>query len=106
MRISDWSSDVCSSDLVGHIVGDVRALRRPREQQPGEADGIDDIVRPRLPCEQFIILRADDDADRYARGEVADGQYDQDRGVIARSEERRVGKEGVSTCRSRWSPYH
>src|SRR3546814_3972275 len=83
MRISDWSSDVCSSDLVGHIVGDVRALRRPREQQPGEADGIDDIVRPRLPCEQFIILRADDDADRYARGEVADGQYDQDRGVIA-----------------------
>src|SRR3546814_15679551 len=26
--------------------------------------------------------------------------------VVARSEERRVGKEGVSTCRSRWSPYH
>src|SRR3546814_13506920 len=25
---------------------------------------------------------------------------------VARSEERRVGKEGVSTCRSRWSPYH
>src|SRR3546814_7522627 len=29
-----------------------------------------------------------------------------DRGVDARSEERRVGKECVSTCRSRWSPYH
>src|SRR3546814_16992734 len=27
-------------------------------------------------------------------------------GVLARSEERRVGKECVSTCRSRWSPYH
>src|SRR3546814_13458048 len=25
---------------------------------------------------------------------------------MPRSEERRVGKEGVSTCRSRWSPYH
>src|SRR3546814_15051867 len=26
--------------------------------------------------------------------------------VMVRSEERRVGKECVSTCRSRWSPYH
>src|SRR3546814_16961871 len=29
-----------------------------------------------------------------------------DRGLVTRSEERRVGKECVSTCRSRWSPYH
>src|SRR3546814_595664 len=68
---------------VGHIVGDVRALRRPRAQQAGEADRIDDIVRARLPREQLIVLRADDDADRHARGEVAHGQYDQDRGIVA-----------------------
>src|SRR3546814_12118941 len=67
MRISDWSSDVCSSDLVPSS----RRWRRPGWR-----------TRPRsrtsLPC--------------------APGSR--------RSEERRVGKECVSTCRSRWSPYH
>src|SRR3546814_7558412 len=64
MRISDWSSDVCSSDLLA------RKHRRPS---------------PRL-------LRA-----RQERGAMR---------RLRRSEERRVGKECVSTCRSRWSPYH
>src|SRR3546814_6575821 len=71
MRISDWSSDVCSSDL---------------------------------PARELIF-------------EVA-GAYLERRGISAvelvfdpaqhraRSEERRVGKGCVSTCRSRWSPYH
>src|SRR3546814_2747255 len=74
MRISDWSSDVCSSDLremgglphrLAAAAGQPRQaaarLRRIRRSEPHGAD---------------------------------------------RSEERRVGKECVSTCRSRWSPYH
>src|SRR3546814_3987055 len=67
MRISDWSSDVCSSDL---------------------------LVRHRV------------DGERVGGGQRV-GRHDHPRRVGApRSEERRVGKECVSTCRSRWSPYH
>src|SRR3546814_6561886 len=79
MRISDWSSDVCSSDL-----GD----QRPRDRaDPGGGGG----GRCRL---------GDLGAAAAAPGDRRAG-----RGVPARSEERRVGKECVSTCRSRWSPY-
>src|SRR3546814_5307623 len=73
MRISDWSSDVCSSDLTW-------------EGKTGFADGI----------------RCDEEGNVWSSaGWVGDG-YD----GVHRSEERRVGKECVSTCRSRWSPYH
>src|SRR3546814_7397929 len=73
MRISDWSSDVCSSDL------DLRDREGPRGQPLGgepRGDGT-----PRLGG---------------VPGEA----------LVDRSEERRVGKECVSTCRSRWSPPH
>src|SRR3546814_10482442 len=96
MRISDWSSDVCSSDLgepaecalagigaqalaVQHQFRPVvlRQLRPPSvdtvDHHPGRLDGLLPVAEERNP---------------------------------ARSEERRVGKECVSTCRSRWSPYH
>src|SRR3546814_1621677 len=63
-RISDWSSDVCSSDL----------LRTELDATQSALDG--------------------------------DERYIEAAGVQLRSEERRVGKECVSTCRSRWSPYH
>src|SRR3546814_4546148 len=66
MRISDWSSDVCSSDL-------------HQRRQAGLVD-------------------KDRGLDRPETGLAGD--------VEERSEERRVGKEWVSTCRSRWSPYH
>src|SRR3546814_7067140 len=74
MRISDWSSDVCSSDLQR-----MHAVARHR-------------------AEAGLV------ADHAAIGGRADHRTD---GLAAeRSEERRVGKECVSTCRSRWSPYH
>src|SRR3546814_4048177 len=76
MRISDWSSDVCSSDL--RTLDEARLLTS-RALTYGDE---------RLP-----------DARSY--GEVAFGGIS-----VKRSEERRVGKECVSTCRSRWSPYH
>src|SRR3546814_10475728 len=75
MRISDWSSDVCSSDLS-------RWFRRLGDHHPGRH------LRDRRPA--------------VPRG------HHRRAGALAeeRSEERRVGKECVSTCRSRWSPYH
>src|SRR3546814_8246454 len=91
MRISDWSSDVCSSDLRGAVGADPLL---------GDGAGIllqipDPLIR-RWAQEQQLDLPQPGD---YA---VAMCFMPQD----ARSEERRVGKECVSTCRSRWSPYH
>src|SRR3546814_15769367 len=71
MRISDWSSDVCSSDLL----------------DPAEAVEALELGQP-LDLVRFAA---------HVRAEHL---------PHARSEERRVGKECVSTCRSRWSPYH
>src|SRR3546814_11706964 len=83
MRISDWSSDVCSSDLLQHeILGRVVAEHR-REGDLG----------PR----RLHVLGHHRGAARKNLGPLV---------LDARSEERRVGKECVSTCRSRWSPYH
>src|SRR3546814_17664949 len=49
------------------MVRDMRALGRSGGQQAGEADRVDDVVRAGLPRQQFIVLRADDDADRDVR---------------------------------------
>src|SRR3546814_3994578 len=79
MRISDWSSDVCSSDLLARD----RVGKKPLFYT--EVDG------------QWVFgseLQALLQHPALARE------------VDWRSEERRVGKECVSTCRSRWSPYH
>src|SRR3546814_16161386 len=57
--------------------------------------------------EQFanIILRANPDGSAITLGDVARVELGA-QSYLFRSEERRVGKECVSTCRSRWSPYH
>src|SRR3546814_15509166 len=83
MRISDWSSDVCSSDL-----GNVELLGQRH------ADG------DQVPRVGEIDLVLHPDAAGGGRDQAEDHQRQ------ARSEERRVGKECVSTCRSRWSPCH
>src|SRR3546814_6823158 len=72
MRINDWSSDVCSSDL-------------------SEPISLDQFKQ----C--LMSLSADADYNSWLVGRNLSDR---------RSEERRVGKECVSTCRSRWSPYH
>src|SRR3546814_5453402 len=84
MRISDWSSDVCSSDL-GNIAG----------QRDRLAAGLLDPVNRFASIRLFFRQIIDHDIRALA------GERDR-----CRSEERRVGKECVSTCRSRWSPYH
>src|SRR3546814_6151335 len=70
LRISDWSSDVCSSDLNRRAVSAARSVRRAQMR-----------------------------ASAIGRTSVSASSW-------SRSEERRVGKECVSTCRSRWSTYH
>src|SRR3546814_12684808 len=105
MRISDWSSDVCSSDLVffelAHDVGDRAGLLADRDVDALHARRL--LVDDRVDRQRGLagLTIADDQlaltaADRHHRVD----------GLVARSEERRVGKECVSTCRSRWSPYH
>src|SRR3546814_19754629 len=102
MRISDWSSDVCSSDLVG--AGAV-----------GMAVNVDIGARIILQHFGYVIqhwpelrlngglVGGEGNAGRHAQHQIiafADNVH------TGRSEERRVGKACVSTCRYRWSPYH
>src|SRR3546814_12586939 len=112
MRISDWSSDVCSSDLLaGGDIAQHAAVRR-RLVILG-AVGIGDAERDAgqaalaATLEEFCFgLEACEDVRRCALVPVELDVLG-DRAVrIDRSEERRVGTECVSTCRSRWSPYH
>src|SRR3546814_13317163 len=86
MRISDWSSDVCSSDLDGVV-----PQQRIDLGHPAPACG--------LLCQPLLARRDDRPVRRL-------GLADPDQGAPARSEERRGGEERVSTSRSRWSPYH
>src|SRR3546814_5217692 len=86
MRISDWSSDVCSSDL--------HTGRRPVE--PAH---VSPWQRRRDAHAGLQIIGKQ----RMERGGEAPAPAQRH---AARSEERRVGKECVSTCSSRWSPYH
>src|SRR3546814_15810356 len=89
MRISDWSADVCSSDLVESG----RSGEGPHGTEPVRA-----VAATPLPA----VLR-DPVLRRIQRQRLPPGDH---RAVVLKSEERRVGKECVSTCRSRWSPYH
>src|SRR3546814_5175664 len=90
MRISDWSSDVCSSDL-----GLECSHRRCAATPDSEVD-----KPPKFPLGQFLDGQLADDR-RIAAAHGAAGNLD----LLRRSEERRGGKECVSTCRSRWWPY-
>src|SRR3546814_12328120 len=86
MRISDWSSDVCSSDLRG----------RPRQASCCETRA-GSGGRNRCTFPSRVTDSTQNDAGYSCRlGNV----------TPERSEERRGGKECVSPCKSRWSPYH
>src|SRR3546814_20416459 len=99
MRISDWSSDVCSSDLIrGQGSAEVGLGLYPREAILLDADQ-EGIRRPRLFGQRAVGGR--DQARKQIDHAGGDGN-----GAELGSEERRVGKECVSTCSSRWSPYH
>src|SRR3546814_14439523 len=102
MRISDWSSDVCSSDLCKIIEN--RTLDALRASCPGQ----------RIAYRNVDTLTDEKNRQRVRqRAEAVDAIFVTTAAPIhgvpperRRSEARRVGKECVSTCRSRWSPYH
>src|SRR3546814_11433842 len=92
MRISDWSSDVCSSDINCVVYWSQSSKKRPSiDCRPSPISAAHrhtppfHEVRCRSPQIPTFVSPLD---------------------TSSRSEERRVGKECVSTCRSRWSPYH
>src|SRR3546814_15111994 len=98
MRISDWSSDVCSSDLLRTHTSPVQ-IRTMMAQRPP--------IRIIAPGRTY---RSDSDATHTPMFHQVEGLVI-DKGITlghlkwtleARSEERRVGKEWDSTCRSRW----
>src|SRR3546814_14276363 len=101
MRISYWSSDVCSSDLLVTLYANTR--------QPGQC------TRNRLVGKAPCRVGCDSIHDIIGLALYFEGRLhtlpnrrsvDNDTGVGGRSEERRVGNECVSPCSSRWSPYH
>src|SRR3546814_13747373 len=104
MRISDWSSDVCSSDLQG------KSIREYTQQY--EDAFLQDSAALRLERPERIVRATEhiDDMVKAVEQLAANGHTYQSDGstyfriATFRSEERRVGKECVSTCRSRWSP--
>src|SRR3546814_19617769 len=98
MRISDWSSDVCSSDLIFVTVGALKSSGG--SLLPYLALII--LVIAIIPACRRFEARWNRLNDEQAHDPELAPFYRRDR----RSEERRVGKECVSTCRSRWSPYH
>src|SRR3546814_11395976 len=101
MRISDWSSDVCSSDL-----WDVYDLLAANKKTALNAININ----RETPLMYLAVVGETKRAqDLIRRGAMVNRlgwtplQYAASKGHLDRSEERRVGKEGVSTCRSGWS---
>src|SRR3546814_20695115 len=101
MRISDWSSDVCSSDLLcAHI--SLATIRRDQEIAARHAIGAQSQIQhspdARVDAGAVLDLESGRDATTGLQPEHVD-QAD-------RSDERRAGKECGSSCRSRWWPYH
>src|SRR3546814_1122229 len=100
MRISDWSSDVCSSDLFYIERWHPTNLVGLDTARPGDVlEYADHFVRGLLHFLEIIAIKLDGDIAAYTCNQFIEAQLD------GRSEERRVGKECVSTCRYRWSPY-
>src|SRR3546814_17301839 len=107
MRISDWSSDVCSSDL--HAVEAYKIPDLLKKEGICAAmwadwwgfkmeayDAVPENIALVNQAGACTIVHSDDEKQIQRLNQEA----------AKRSEERRVGKECVSTCRSRWWPYH
>src|SRR3546814_11039183 len=104
MRISDWSSDVCSSDLLA----EAQRLGYAEADPSFDVDGID--TAHKLAILTALAFGCEVDfGSVYVEGirnvSALDVAYADELGYRIRSEERRGGKECVSTCRSRWPAY-
>src|SRR3546814_17010600 len=132
MRISDWSSDVCSSDLAAfhcrrtrrNAYHDFRTTRQSARPAMRFLDEIFDHLLSNIDVRNHAIAQRPDGFDiiwrfsHHQLGVIAD-RFDSPDAILGfdgydrrfvehdatRSEERRVGQECVSTCRARWQPY-
>src|SRR3546814_14037707 len=100
MRISDWSSDVCSSDLLRLFRGAAKTLINESYS----------AAQPRVPSKRPAVTAtltaktpAATPVETYTPKQWT-ARRSREKPAV-RSEERRVGKECVSKCRSRWSTY-
>src|SRR3546814_11132895 len=110
MRISDWSSDVCSSDLSELAI--IRAWPRPASLETNSATTApitDRVMATFMPektdgaaCGRPIIQNSLSRGVRSTRDSMIRSRST----VVSRSDERRVGNECISTCRYRRSQYH
>src|SRR3546814_14542887 len=125
MRISDWSSDVCSSDLFNYcqaaallldltehlkhlVIGPLLRLLFVTKNLSQFRHFLGPFKRCAVPCRRHALsmipfhpCRIPCHNGLQCAGRLPPATI----GIEPRSEERRVGKECVSTCRSRWSPY-
>src|SRR3546814_13702834 len=105
MRISDWSSDVCSSDLTGRSCGGTERTRHGERVKHKLAVGEGDAFRvPRgarrvESCCDRVLVKVGEGIVCRCPGRK---RFIFALGTLGRSEERRVGKECVTTCSSRW----
>src|SRR3546814_15756892 len=106
MRISDWSSDVCSSDLPDGVIltsdsgSCANWYARDIKMRRGMMGSLSGGLASMGAGVPYAIAAKFAHPDRPVIASVGDGA------MQMRTEERRVGKEGVRTCRSGWSPYH
>src|SRR3546814_14737342 len=96
MRISDWSSDVCSSDLATILSAQCTDKR---------VNMVTPALFARFPTPEALAAADPEEVEEIIRSTGFFRAKTRSLLGMARSEERRVGKECVSTCRSRWSPY-
>src|SRR3546814_19051479 len=119
MRISDWSSDVCSSGLLilSRRIGDRDRCGLVAYRDRQGLCGLSHVIFGRRDGDHALAVITDRDVARKSLGAIGRGPHERgarraghgERNGVTfgnRSEERRGGKEGVSTCRSRWSPYN
>src|SRR3546814_14126421 len=105
MRISDWSSDVCSSDLLRNrkaLASDTLKIARHQKGPNMQTS----TYKPRIPEMNLYVPTPG----TLIRNQIRQGSdvvgLPRNDGHIHSTAERRAGKECVSTCRSRWWPYH
>src|SRR3546814_19531465 len=109
MRISDWSSDVCSSDLldrrmIGHRHQFDGAITERGDRPQSGVEILERIAAERIDLKPDRLAARPEEAARPRHRGPREARSR--RGDHTRSEERRVGKEDVRTFSYTWYPYH